>query len=129
MHIYRADLRDLSACLELEASYETDQVWQVLQQEDENEVVTRFRSAALPRTMYVRYPVWSEALYSNQERGRSDFWSRRFRRMFVGSSMLRRNRTKASLGCTILSYLLSTGAKALDQRSCHEACSMLTKAT
>ncbi len=69
MHIYRADLKDLSACLELDGSYETDRVWQVLQQEDESEVVARFRVSALPRTMYVRYPSWSEALLSHQERG------------------------------------------------------------
>ena len=32
MHIYRADLRDLAVCLTLDGSYETDHVWQVIQQ-------------------------------------------------------------------------------------------------
>lgn len=69
MHIYRADLRDLAACLELNADYETDHVWQVTQSEEEGQVVTRFRVTSLPRPMLVRYPSWSEALLFHQERG------------------------------------------------------------
>ncbi len=69
MHIYRADLRDLTACLALDANYETDYVWQVTQQEEQGEVVTRFRVVRLPRSMPVRYPAWGEALLANQERG------------------------------------------------------------
>src|SRR5512141_1992405 len=69
MHIYRADLKDLSACLALDASYETDRVWQVTQQEDDGEVVTRFRTVTLPRVMRVPYPSWGEALLTHQERG------------------------------------------------------------
>ena len=49
MHIYRADLRDLTACLTLDASYETDHVWQVIQQQEEDGVVTRFHTVELPR--------------------------------------------------------------------------------
>jgi ribosomal protein S18 acetylase RimI-like enzyme len=69
MHIYRADLKDLASCLTLDGSYETDYVWQVTQQEDDGEVVTRFRPARLPRTMKVAYPSWGEALLAHQERG------------------------------------------------------------
>jgi ribosomal protein S18 acetylase RimI-like enzyme len=69
MHIYRADLRDLTACLALDASYETDFVWQVTQHEEQGEVVTQFRTVRLPRTMRVRYPAWGEALLAHQERG------------------------------------------------------------
>jgi ribosomal protein S18 acetylase RimI-like enzyme len=69
MHIYRADLKDLSACLTLNGSYETDYVWQVTQQEDGGEVITRFRPARLPRTMRVPYPSWGEGLLAHQERG------------------------------------------------------------
>ncbi len=69
MHIYRADLRDLSACLQLNASYETDSVWQVTSQENHGETVTRFRPARLPRTMRVVYPSWGETLLAHQERG------------------------------------------------------------
>lgn len=69
MHIYRADLRDLTACLTLDGSYETDYVWQVIQQEDDDEIVTSFRAARLPRMMRVLYPSWSEALLAHQERG------------------------------------------------------------
>ncbi len=69
MHIYRADLRDLAACLTLDGSYETDYVWQVTQQEEGGELVARFRTVRLPRSMRVSYPAWSEALLVHQERG------------------------------------------------------------
>jgi ribosomal protein S18 acetylase RimI-like enzyme len=69
MHIYRADLRDLTACLTLDASYETDHVWQVIQQQEEGGVVTRFHTIQLPRSMRVQYPAWSEALLIHQQRG------------------------------------------------------------
>jgi len=69
MHIYRADLRDLAACLAIDGSYETDRVWQVTQQEEEGEITTRFRVVHLPRTMRVPYPSWGEALLMHQERG------------------------------------------------------------
>lgn len=69
MHIYRADLRDLATCLTLDGSYETDQVWQVTQQEEQGEVTARFRNVRLPRSMRVRYPAWGEALLYHQERG------------------------------------------------------------
>jgi ribosomal protein S18 acetylase RimI-like enzyme len=69
MHIYRADLRDLAACLALDGSYDTDFVRQVTQIEEDDQVVTRFRVAALPRTMHVAYPSWGEALLAHQERG------------------------------------------------------------
>jgi ribosomal protein S18 acetylase RimI-like enzyme len=69
MHIYRADLRDLTACLSLDASFETDHVWQVTQQGEDNHIITRFQIARLPRTMQVQYPGWSEALLTHQQRG------------------------------------------------------------
>jgi ribosomal protein S18 acetylase RimI-like enzyme len=69
MHIYRADLRDLAACLALDGSYETEYVWQVTQREEEGQVVTRFRTSRLPRMMRVSYPSWGEALLAHQERG------------------------------------------------------------
>jgi ribosomal protein S18 acetylase RimI-like enzyme len=69
MHIYRADLRDLAGCLTLDGSYETDHVWQVTQHQADDEVVTRFRTVRLPRTMRVPYPAWTEALLAHQERG------------------------------------------------------------
>jgi ribosomal protein S18 acetylase RimI-like enzyme len=69
MHIYRADLRDLAACLALDGSYETDRVWQVTQIEELDQVVTRFSVVQLPRTMRVPYPSWGETLLAHQERG------------------------------------------------------------
>jgi len=69
MQIYRADLRDLAACLAIDGSYETDNVWQVTQQENEEGVMTRLRRVRLPRTMPVAYPSWGEALLAHQERG------------------------------------------------------------
>jgi ribosomal protein S18 acetylase RimI-like enzyme len=69
MHIYRADLRDLTACLMLDGSYDTEYVWQVTQQQEAQQVVTRFQTVRLPRTMHVQYPGWSEALLAHQQRG------------------------------------------------------------
>jgi len=69
MHFYRADLRDLAACLALDGSYETDRVWQVIRSEELDQVVTRFGVVQLPRTMRVPYPSWGEALLAHQERG------------------------------------------------------------
>ena len=69
MHIYRADLRDLAGCLQIDGSYETDHVWQITQQQDGGQVVTRFQEARLPRPMPVQYPGWSEALLAHQQRG------------------------------------------------------------
>jgi ribosomal protein S18 acetylase RimI-like enzyme len=69
MRIYRADLHDLATCLALDGSYETDYVWQVTQQYEDNQVATRFRTVRLPRSMRVPYPSWGEALLAHQERG------------------------------------------------------------
>ena len=69
MHIYRADLRDLAGCLQLDGSYETEYVWQINQQQEGGQVVTRFLQARLPRPMQVQYPGWSEALLAHQQRG------------------------------------------------------------
>jgi len=69
MHIYRADLRDLAACLALDGSYETGYVWQVSQQEEDGETTARFRTVRLPRPMRVPYPSRGEALLAHQERG------------------------------------------------------------
>jgi ribosomal protein S18 acetylase RimI-like enzyme len=69
MHIYRADLRDLAGCLQLDGSYETEYVWQINQQQEGGQVVTRFQEARLPRPMQVQYPGWSEALLAHQQRG------------------------------------------------------------
>ncbi len=69
MHIYRADLRDLTACLSLDGSFETEYVWQVTQQGEDKDMVTRFQITRLPRVMQVQYPGWSEALLAHQQRG------------------------------------------------------------
>lgn len=69
MHIYRADLRDLAGCLQLDGSYETEYVWQINQGQEAGQVVTRFQQTRLPRPMLVQYPGWSEALLAHQQRG------------------------------------------------------------
>lgn len=69
MHIYRADLRDLTACLALDGAYETDHVWQVTQRQEGEQVYTQFQVIRLPRAMRVAYPGWSEALLAHQQRG------------------------------------------------------------
>jgi len=69
MRVYGADLRDLAACLALDGSYETDRVWQIVQQEAHDRISVRFRTLELPRPMHVDYPSWDEALLAHQERG------------------------------------------------------------
>jgi ribosomal protein S18 acetylase RimI-like enzyme len=69
MHIYRADLRDLAACLALDGSYETERVWQLSQNEGPAEIQAQFRLVNLPRRTRVAYPSWGEALLAHQQRG------------------------------------------------------------
>jgi ribosomal protein S18 acetylase RimI-like enzyme len=70
LRVYQADnLHDLAACLALDGSYETDRVWQVAQQGDDDQITTCFRTMELPRAIRVPYPSWSEALLAHQERG------------------------------------------------------------
>ncbi len=60
--IRNASEGDLSACLELDLSYETDYVWQVDVRDEAGAIVTSFRTARLPRLMRVVYPREAAAL-------------------------------------------------------------------
>ncbi|NOZ26844.1 MAG: GNAT family N-acetyltransferase [Chloroflexi bacterium] len=69
MRIRPADLHDLSPCFNLDASYETDYVWQLELREDESGIAVQFRPTRLPRTMAVTYPPRGESLLAHWERG------------------------------------------------------------
>lgn len=57
----RADT-ELSACLALDSAYITDYVWQMDVREEGEDVLVRFRTVRLPRSMPVVYPRDNEAL-------------------------------------------------------------------
>jgi len=69
MRIRPADLHDLSPCFSLDASYETDHVWQLDHREEESGIVVQFRLVRLPRTMVVAYPPRGDSLLAHWERG------------------------------------------------------------
>ena len=54
--IRAAQSADLSQCLALDASYETDYVWQVENREESSQISLAFRTIRLPRPMKVLYP-------------------------------------------------------------------------
>jgi GNAT superfamily N-acetyltransferase len=60
---------DVAACVALDHSTDTDQVWQMDQRTSDGEITVTFRSVRLPRTMRVRYPRDPQALI--------DDWARR----------------------------------------------------
>ncbi|GAB4559858.1 MAG: hypothetical protein Kow0047_06010 [Anaerolineae bacterium] len=69
MQIRPADLHDLNRCFELDASFETDHVWQLDQREDEGVIVISFRPVRLPRLMTVAYPPRGDSLLAHWEAG------------------------------------------------------------
>jgi ribosomal protein S18 acetylase RimI-like enzyme len=69
MRIRPADLHDLSACFELDGSFETDHVWQLDHRADESGIVVQFRTVRLPRRMKVAYPPRGDSLLAHWERG------------------------------------------------------------
>ena len=50
------DETELAHCQSLDHSYETDFVWQMDMREESDDMLVRFRSVRLPRTMHVAYP-------------------------------------------------------------------------
>jgi GNAT superfamily N-acetyltransferase len=69
MRIRPADLHDLNPCFNLDASFETDHVWQLDHREEENVVTVQFRLVRLPRRMTVPYPPRGESLLAHWEHG------------------------------------------------------------
>jgi len=51
-----AEPEDITACCQLDGSYQTDYVWQMHFQESEQTVQSSFSRVRLPRTMVVAYP-------------------------------------------------------------------------
>lgn len=54
--IRNATAADLPVCLELDASFETDHVWQMDSRTEQGQISVSFRSVRLPRSMRVAYP-------------------------------------------------------------------------
>lgn len=57
MRIRQATKQDLRACMDLDPSYVTTRVWQIIEQSDEDHQTTlTFRTSTLPRPLRVQYP-------------------------------------------------------------------------
>ncbi|HOG47600.1 MAG TPA: hypothetical protein PLB78_13285, partial [Anaerolineae bacterium] len=56
MIVRRAFPEELAICAEIDASTETDHVWQMDERSAGSELVIAFRQARLPRAMRVPYP-------------------------------------------------------------------------
>lgn len=67
--LVRAAFRmDITECLALDSSYETDHVWQVEQREDEAGIAITLRQARLPRPVELRYPTPGPELAARWEK-------------------------------------------------------------
>lgn len=69
MEIRKAEEGDLDNCLHIDASYVTDQVWQLVEQPRGRERSLTFRPAVLPRPLRVQYPFDLQDLRADWERG------------------------------------------------------------
>jgi GNAT superfamily N-acetyltransferase len=68
MIVRRAFLEDLEACAEVDASVDTDHVWQMEERSVGSELQITFRQARLPRPVRVPYPHSLERLEEEWER-------------------------------------------------------------
>lgn len=59
---------ELTSCLALDHTYATDYVWQVDMREEGEDMLVRFRTVRLPRTMQVAYPRDDHLLRRSWER-------------------------------------------------------------
>ncbi len=59
-----AELDEISVCAQLDASYQTDYVWQMNLQESERAIQSAFTQVRLPRTMPVAYPYMPDVLFA-----------------------------------------------------------------
>jgi ribosomal protein S18 acetylase RimI-like enzyme len=62
------DEKELSLCLKLDHTYATDYVWQIDMREESDDMIVRFRTVHLPRTMSVPYPRDSQSLATSWEK-------------------------------------------------------------
>jgi ribosomal protein S18 acetylase RimI-like enzyme len=70
MTVRKGDLKDLNACVLIDNSYVTDNVWQVQAEERPyEETVITFRTVRLPRSMRVSPPRDTDFLLQDWERG------------------------------------------------------------
>jgi len=69
MIVRPAELTDLNACLAIDHSYVTDQVWQMEEREGNGKVTVIFRSIRLPRPVRVKYPKGCDNLLESWRRG------------------------------------------------------------
>lgn len=69
MHIRFAMPNDLPACLQLDASFDTERVWQLDLREARTQVSAQLRVVDLPRQMRVDYPAPHNALLMHWQRG------------------------------------------------------------
>lgn len=69
MHIRPAVPNDLEACLQLDASFDTERVWQLDLREGRTQISAQLRTVDLPRQMRVDYPAPHNALLMHWQRG------------------------------------------------------------
>ena len=69
MIIRPAEQSDLETCVALDSSFQTDHVWQMEEREEENAILVAFRTARLPRTVYVAYPRDNRSLAEDYAQG------------------------------------------------------------
>lgn len=69
MHIRFAAPNDLPACLQLDASFDTERVWQLDLRDNRTQVAVQLRSVDLPRQIRVDYPAPHNALLMHWQRG------------------------------------------------------------
>jgi GNAT superfamily N-acetyltransferase len=69
IHIRRSTLHDLNDCLTLDASYDTQRVWQMNLQVRSNRIQIDFSQVYLPRVVNIQVPSGSENLLRCWQRG------------------------------------------------------------
>jgi GNAT superfamily N-acetyltransferase len=69
VHIRRATLHDLNDCMTLDASYETQRVWQMNLQVKNNRIQIDFHLVHLPRTVHIDVEPGTENLLRCWQRG------------------------------------------------------------
>ena len=68
-NIRRAELVDLNTCIQVDASFATDHVWQMEVRDSEEVVSVTFRTVRLPRPMKVGYPRDTDSLIEDWRKG------------------------------------------------------------
>jgi GNAT superfamily N-acetyltransferase len=69
MHLRHATLADLDHCLELDASFDTERVWQLDLRPGRDSISSQLRATELPRQLRVDYPLPHDTLLMHWQRG------------------------------------------------------------